>query len=58
MGWHFRGSNASDSLEKLRHLQTTGVELAAPDIPLEITITADKKAGTLTIADSGIGLTK
>jgi TNF receptor-associated protein 1 len=51
-------SNASDSLEKLRHLQVTGSTIADPDIPLEISIIIDKEAKTLTIKDSGVGLSK
>ncbi len=51
-------SNASDSLEKLRHLQGTEKDITDPELPLEIRITADKEAGTLTIADHGIGMTR
>jgi len=50
-------SNASDALEKLRYSQTTGA-VAGDGEPLAITITTDKEAGTLTIADSGIGMSK
>ena len=50
-------SNASDALEKLRYKQVLG-EVSAKDIPLEITITTDKDKKTLTIQDSGIGMTK
>lgn len=51
-------SNASDSLEKLRHLQGTEKDITDPELPLEIRITADKEAGTLTIQDHGIGMTR
>jgi TNF receptor-associated protein 1 len=52
-------SNASDALEKLRHVQSTGVaSLAADDLPLEIHIHADAENGTLTVTDTGIGLTR
>jgi TNF receptor-associated protein 1 len=51
-------SNASDSLEKLRHLQGTEKDITDADLPLEIRITADKEAGTLTIQDHGIGMTR
>ena len=50
-------SNASDALEKLRYNQTTGA-VAGDGEPLCITITTDAEAGTLTIADSGIGMSK
>jgi TNF receptor-associated protein 1 len=51
-------SNSSDSLEKLRHLQGTEKDIRDPELPLEIRITADKEAGTLTLVDHGIGMTR
>jgi TNF receptor-associated protein 1 len=52
-------SNASDALEKLRHAQLAGgSDLYEPDLPLEIAITTDETAKTLTIADHGSGLTR
>ncbi|MBP7948792.1 MAG: molecular chaperone HtpG [Verrucomicrobiales bacterium] len=52
-------SNASDAIEKLRHLQLTRKEpVFEPERPLEITITTDETAGTITLADSGIGMTR
>ncbi len=51
-------SNASDALDKLRFLQNRGDELREPDLPLEISLTVDKVAKTLTIADTGIGMTR
>lgn len=51
-------SNASDALEKMRHELLTDSERADKDLPLEITITADEEANTLTISDTGIGLSK
>jgi TNF receptor-associated protein 1 len=51
-------SNASDSMEKLRHHQATAQEVHEPTLPLEIHITADEEAKTLTIADHGIGMTR
>lgn len=51
-------SNASDALEKLRHLQSTGVALQDAELEPQITITTDEKAGTLTIADTGVGMSK
>jgi len=50
-------SNASDALEKLRHQQLTGENIITPDAPLTVSITADPKAKTLTITDTGIGMT-
>lgn len=52
-------SNASDALEKLRHVMSSGAnEIVDPDMPLEIRIETDEEAGTITITDTGIGLTK
>ena len=51
-------SNASDALEKLRLKQLTGTAIANPEQDLRITITADEENHTLTIADSGIGMTR
>ncbi len=51
-------SNASDALEKLRHTQLTEKDIADESSELEITLTTDDKAKTLTIADSGIGMTR
>jgi molecular chaperone HtpG len=49
-------SNASDALNKLRHIQLTETE-HRDDAPLEITLRPDKEAKTLTIQDNGVGLT-
>lgn len=49
-------SNASDALEKVRFKSTA--DGAEDTIPAEIRISADKDAGTLTVADSGIGMTR
>lgn len=51
-------SNASDALDKLRFQQNRGASPRDPELPLEIAITLDKNAKTLTIADTGIGMTK
>jgi len=49
-------SNASDALEKVRFKATAdGVE---DDIAPEIRIDSDKDAGTVTITDTGIGMTR
>jgi len=51
-------SNASDALEKVRHLVSTGQTVESPDLPLEINLYCDKTAKTLTIVDTGIGMNK
>ena len=51
-------SNASDSLDKLSHIQLTDSNIHQAHLPLEIHITTDEEARTLTIADHGIGLTR
>ncbi len=49
-------SNASDAMEKLRHIEATEKDIHQPTLPHEIHITTDEEAGTLTIADHGIGM--
>ena len=51
-------SNASDSMEKLRHIEATEKDIQDPTLPLEIHITTDSEAKTLTISDAGIGMTR
>jgi len=51
-------SNASDALEKLRLKQLTENSIFQGELPLEINITTDEKAKTLTIIDHGIGMTR
>ncbi|MBI5423033.1 MAG: molecular chaperone HtpG [Opitutae bacterium] len=51
-------SNASDALEKLRHLQLTEKDIHDDAQPLEIAITTDDKAKTVTIQDYGLGMTR
>jgi TNF receptor-associated protein 1 len=51
-------SNASDALEKLRHLQLTEKDIQDGDGPLEITITTDETAKTITIQDTGLGMSR
>ena len=51
-------SNASDACEKMRYLQMTGEKLSKADRPLQIDIHTDKAARTITLCDSGIGMTK
>ena len=51
-------SNASDALEKLRHLMLTEKDVFDDNLPLEINVTTDDKAKTITIQDFGIGMTR
>ena len=51
-------SNASDALEKLRHLQLTEKEIFDDRLELEINITTDDKAKTFMIQDFGVGMTQ
>jgi len=52
-------SNASDALEKLRHLQLTGEKDVFDDnLGLEINISTDEEAKSFTITDFGIGMTR
>jgi molecular chaperone HtpG len=51
-------SNASDALEKLRHLRITEPTLFDDKLEPEINLTTDDKAKTLTIQDYGIGMTR
>lgn len=50
-------SNASDATEKVRHLKLTET-VADADLELAVTVTTDKDAGTITIEDAGVGLTR
>jgi TNF receptor-associated protein 1 len=49
-------SNSSDALTKLRQMQVVGEADAA--LPLEIKIGCDEAAGTITICDTGVGMSK
>ena len=51
-------SNASDAVDKLRFLSLTKPELTADDPIFSIRIKADPEAGTLSVIDNGIGMTK
>ena len=51
-------SNAADALEKYRHLSLTEKPEFDQHVPLEITIDCDDKKHTLTITDTGIGMTR
>ncbi|MDC7784912.1 molecular chaperone HtpG [Rhodoplanes sp. TEM] len=49
-------SNASDACDRLRYEAIARPELLADDPDLKIRITPDKAAGTLTVADNGVGM--
>src|ERR1700735_2576339 len=51
-------SNASDALEKERHLQVSEKSIFDDTLTLEINITTDDKAKTFTIQDFGVGMTR
>lgn len=51
-------SNASDALEKLQLAKLRNEEIHEPDKELEVTISTDETARTITISDSGIGMTR
>ncbi|MDX2074030.1 MAG: molecular chaperone HtpG [Alphaproteobacteria bacterium] len=51
-------SNASDACDKLRYEAITAPELLAGDADLKISIALDKEGRKLTIADSGIGMSR
>lgn len=51
-------SNASDACDRLRYAALTQPELTAEDPDFKIELSLDKTAGTLTIADNGIGMSR
>ena len=51
-------SNAADALEKFRHQRLLEEEVFDSHVPLEITIDVDDTNHTLTITDTGIGMTR
>lgn len=51
-------SNASDAADKLRFKALENPELYAGDANLGVRISINKDAGTITIADNGIGMTR
>ena len=50
-------SNAADACEKLRFQQSSGTSVHQPDVAPLISIAADEKESTITITDSGVGMT-
>jgi molecular chaperone HtpG len=51
-------SNASDACDRLRYAALTEPVLAEGDTEYRVTLTPDKSARTLTIADNGIGMNR
>ncbi len=51
-------SNASDAIDKARYESLTNKAILEGDKEWKIKITPDKEAGTLTLSDNGIGLSK
>jgi len=51
-------SNASDALDKIRYQSLTDSAVLDSDSEMQIKLVADKANNTLTIEDSGIGMTK
>jgi molecular chaperone HtpG len=51
-------SNASDAIDRLRIEKLSGHELPEDDGPLEILVSYDADAATISISDNGIGMSK
>ena len=51
-------SNASDAIDKLRFMSVTNSALNESDTDLKIRVSVDKAAGTISIADNGIGMSR
>ena len=51
-------SNAADALDKARFQALVSEDLRGKELAASIRITADKQAGTLTLEDTGIGMTR
>lgn len=51
-------SNSSDAIDKARFESLTNTDLLEGNSDWKISIRADKEAGTITISDNGIGMTK
>ncbi|MFM2199185.1 MAG: molecular chaperone HtpG [Verrucomicrobiota bacterium] len=51
-------SNASDSMEKVRHLEGTEKHFKDAGDDLQITLELDKEAKTITLTDRGVGMTR
>lgn len=51
-------SNASDALNRLQFEQLTNAAILDPDAALEVRIKTDKDTNTITVTDTGIGMTR
>ena len=51
-------SNASDAIDRARYESLTSKEIQEDDGEWKVRIFVDKEAGTLTVSDNGIGMTK
>ena len=51
-------SNASDALHRVQFEQLTNENVLNPELELRIDIKGDEQAGTLTVSDTGIGMTR
>ncbi len=51
-------SNASDAVDKLAYKALTDDKVGVKRKDFQITLTPDKAAGTLTVSDNGVGMTR
>src|SRR5512146_2514978 len=51
-------SNASDAIDRLRLELLSRAELPEAEGPLQIRVSHDKDAGTITVTDNGIGMSR
>lgn len=51
-------SNASDAIDKIRFLSVANPEILGENKDMKISIEFDKEAETLSITDTGVGMTK
>lgn len=51
-------SNAADALEKIRYQSLVDRDISDPDLPLEIKIEVNEREKTITVSDTGIGMTR
>ena len=51
-------SNSADACDKLRFLSQSDASLMSGEDELKVTVSLDEEAGTLTFADTGIGMTR
>lgn len=51
-------SNASDALNRLKFEMLTTTDVLDPEAELEIQITVDEQAKTITLSDTGVGMTR